>query len=169
MARFNITSFKQEIISDILSCPEVVDLLGIQDPDFNPEEPDSLVYENIFPYLRIPDTTTEAKTYVLLQVDLTRVNDKNSAYNEVRITLWAMAHESQMRLSDRSGTRIDRLGEALIELFDGRTKYGFSHGLELQMNREVILGGHPEFQYREIVFTTNDIRPAAMRRFRGEI
>jgi hypothetical protein len=169
MARFNITSFKQEIIADILSCPEVIRLLGVRDPDFDPEEPDSLVYENIFPYLRIPDTTMEAKTYILLQTDLTRVSDTNAAYNEIRITLWAMAHESQMRLTDRSGTRIDRLGEALIELFDGRTKYGFSKGLDLQMNREVILGGHPEFQYREIVFTTNDIRPAVMRRFRGAI
>ena len=164
MAAIDIRDYKMDFIKDIISVPDIVKNIDSQNPAADIEAPDSLVYKNIFPYLRIPDSQNKADTYILLSVDLLNINRKNPAFLDLRLTIWAMAHQECMQMEESESTRIDYLGEALRNLFDGEKKYGFGV-LELNSSREIIL--NERYQYRELIFHTVDLKLSSERKVIG--
>ena len=106
-------------IKDIISVPDIIKNIDSQNPAVDTETPDSLIYKNIFPYLRIPDAQNKADTYILLAVDILNVNRKNPTFLDLRLIIWAMAHQECMQMEESESTRIDYLGEELRNLFDG--------------------------------------------------
>ena len=74
MATVDIRDYKMDFIKDIISNPNVVLGIDSRNSAVDSEYPDTLIYNNIFPYLRIPDIQTEADTYILLAVDILNLN-----------------------------------------------------------------------------------------------
>lgn len=158
MAMIDISSYKTDIMADIINCAPIVGAVESKSERYDPGAPDTLIYANIFPYLRIPETQNNTETYILIAVDMENVNRVNAAYCDIRITMWVMAHQWHMAMPDKNATRIDYISQELKKLFEGQRKYGFNK-LELISNREHIL--NEKYQYRELIFVTNDLRQPA--------
>lgn len=135
-----------------------MDAIDCSAEGYYPDEPDSIIYKGLFPYLRIPEAQSDAATYVLLAVDMVNVNKSNPAFCDIQLTLWAMSHRSLMQMKGISATRIDYIGEELSKLLDGQLKYGYGK-LELTASREVILSA--TYIYRELIFRTVDMRASS--------
>ena len=155
-AIINISGYKTELLLDIYTNDRIVEAIDSQSPGYIPGEPDSLLYRNIFPFLRVPFTQNIADTYVLVSVDVDRVSRGNRAYAKYHTTMWSLAHLDRMEMPRKYGaTRIDYIAEELVEVFHGQRKFGFSE-FELISNREVLLD--TKYLYRELVFTCDDLR-----------
>lgn len=154
MASINIDEYKNDLMIEIVGCPEIVEAIDSQSENYDSESPDTLIYENIFPYLSIPDTEEDVSTYIMMAVDSNNNARINTAYNEIVITIWVMAHKANMRTA-YGATRIDYIGRKLIELLQGQTKFGYKE-LKLNTNREKVLDRN--HLYRELIFTTNDLK-----------
>ena len=155
MPIISVSSYKTELLKDIINTPSIVQAINSQQPNVVTEEPDSLIYKNLFPYMRIPETQSRADTYILLSVDIDRVNRFNKTYARYRTVFWVLAHKESMEMEERNATRIDFIGEEIKDLFDGKHKFGFSE-FELVSNREILL--NEKYSYRELTFTCNDLR-----------
>ena len=143
------------MLQDLINTPVIVEAINSQQPDVVTDEPDSLIYRNIFPYIRIPETQSKADTYILLSVDVDRINRNNKTYAMYRTVFWILAHKESMEMDNQNATRIDFISEEIMKLFDGKQKFGFSE-FELISNREILL--NEKYHYRELVFICNDLR-----------
>ena len=156
MPIMSINEYKMAILADVYNNPLIVAAIDSQQADVFNDEPDSLMYKNLFPYLRIPDTQNKADTYVLLSVSADRINRNNKTYAIYRTTMWALAHMDRMQMPDHyRATRIDYISEELKKIFDGVYKFGFSE-FELLSNREILL--NEKYHYRELVYVCKDLR-----------
>ena len=152
----NISDYKMALLRDIYNNPKIVEAIESQQVDYVPTEPDSLMYRNLFPYMRVPGTENKADTYVLLSVDIDRVNRNNKAYARYATTMWALAGLDRMQMDERfKATRIDYIAEELTRMFHGQHKFGFSE-FELISSKEVLLD--VKYLYRELIFVCNDLR-----------
>lgn len=152
----NISGYKTELLLDIYGNERIVEAIDSQSPEYVPGEPDTLLYRNLFPFLRVPFTQNIADTYVLVAVDVDRVSRYNRTYAKYHTTIWSLAHLDRMEMPRRFGaTRIDYIAEELVALFHGQRKFGFSE-LELISNKEVLLD--TKYLYRELVFVCDDLR-----------
>ena len=82
-----IIDYKNRIIKDILHNPDETlsnEIIMTIDESYLGAE-DELIYENIFPYLRIPDTQDEAKSYITMAVDMPKVSTKNYFFKDMLI------------------------------------------------------------------------------------
>ena len=80
-----IIDYKNRIIKDILHNQDETlstEIVAAIDENFLGAE-DELIYENIFPYLRIPDTQDEAKSYITMSVDMPKVSTKNYFFKDL--------------------------------------------------------------------------------------
>ena len=134
MARTSpITRYKRKLITSICSSPDLIALVNedyIEDGEC--VDSDDLIYKQIFPYYYIPDTVTEAQSYVIMKVNGLGINNK--IYNKAEVYICVMSHQDVMKAKG-GGTRIDLMGEIVEELFNGRNDFGFGE-MELISNIE---------------------------------
>ncbi len=142
------------IILDILSNKKIVDLIDSKESGYEPQDPQTLIYRNIFPFLKVPDVQTNAMTNILIAVDKLGKHKTNPSYSNVRVTIWVLAHQEHMRMKNKAGSRIDVISDEIEKLFRGSKKYGFSE-LDDFPNYEKLLS--EKFIYREIVFRTSEL------------
>ena len=62
----SIIKAKRIIKEKLYSDPDIIEALN--NPNLNPEEPDTYLYDNIFDYIRIPGTTSEAKNFICFDI-----------------------------------------------------------------------------------------------------
>lgn len=156
----DLSSYKHNLLRDICNCESIVEFIDSQNPSVDKEDNFSLIYQNVFPYLRIPSTQTKADAYVLLGVSKVNVNRHNHAYHDIEIVIWCLAHQERMQVKGKNGTRIDLLSNEVERLLEGTTKYGFNR-LELISSKEIVLD--PIYLYRDLIFRTNDLKhPVSM-------
>lgn len=133
MARTSpITRYKKKLVSSIVTSPELVELLDnsyVEDGEC--VDSDELIYKQVFPYYYIPDTQTDAKSYVIMKVN--GLGIKNKIYNKAEVFICVISHQGIMKA--KGGTRIDKMGEIVEELFNGRDDFGFGE-MELKYNIE---------------------------------
>ena len=123
----------------------------------DPDDNSTLIYTHLYPFLRIPPTLTDVETYILLAVDTTNVSRTNKSFCQMRLCVWVMSHQDHMKMKGKNGTRIDYISDLIEEMLVGQIKYGFNK-LELISNVEKVFNSN--YQYRELIFHTNDLREA---------
>jgi len=156
MPMIDVSEYKIELLSDMYNNPKIVEAIDSQQLNVVNEEPDTLMYNNLFPFMRVPETQNKADTYILLSVDIDRVNRNNKTYAIYQTTIWVLAHVDRMQMAEQyRATRIDYIAKKLDNLFDGQRKFGFSE-FELISNREILL--NEKYHYRELVFICSDLR-----------
>lgn len=138
---------------DILSNKEIIKLVDSSEEGVDENDPQTLIYKNIFPYLRIPSTQTKAMTNILIAVDKVGNLKRNPTFCSVRVTIWVLAHQEHMQVKNKNGNRIDLISDEIEKLFYGSSKYGFSK-LKNFPSVEKLLGD--KFIYREIIFATDE-------------
>ena len=128
-----IVRYKKKLITAIVTSPELVTLINDDYIDENGEcvDSDELIYKQIFPYYYIPETQNEQKSYVIMKVN--GLGIKNKIYNKAEVFICVISHQGIMKA--KGGTRIDKMGEIVEELFNGRDDFGFGE-MELVSNIE---------------------------------
>ena len=154
-----ITRYKSKLMSSIINSPELIALVndsyieGGEIIDAN-----GLVYKQIFPFYYIPDTQTEALSYVIMKVNGLGVSGK--IYNKAEVYICVMSHQDIMKVEDANGTRIDLMGEIIEDLFNGRDDFGFGE-MELKSNAEINI--NTTYRGRELRFFVEDFNADACK------
>lgn len=155
-----ISDYKNHVIRDILHNEDEslsTEIVSAINPDYIGSE-DDLIYSNIFPYLRIPETQTEVECYITMSVDMPRVSTKNYFFKDMVITLNVICHEQMMRMPARySATRADYIASLLNKIFNGNKNYG-TVALEYVSDVESILLN--KYFVRSLRFRCNELNSA---------
>lgn len=155
-----ISDYKNHVIRDILHNEDEslsTEIVSAINPDYIGSE-DDLIYNNIFPYLRIPETQTEVECYITMSVDMPRVSTKNYFFKDMVITLNVICHEQMMRMPARySATRADYIASLLNKIFNGNKNYG-TVALEYVSDVESILLN--KYFVRSLRFRCNELNSA---------
>lgn len=152
-----IRAWKNQIMSELSQDDEIINALGLN-PD---ESPDDLVWVRLYPHYYIPQTETDVKTYILVEIDIperrSRYNSNdNSIWVHPTIVFYVLTHQEDMRMNiaGESGTRMDYLAELIEDRYEGKRGFGVG-GLVLKSD---IAGSvNTTYRFRQLVFEAVDI------------
>lgn len=155
-----IVSYKNRIIKDILSTETdglSEDIIRAINPEYIDKEIRyDIVYEHVFPYLAIPKTEKETKTYITMGVNMPRVSTKNYFFKNMLITLNVIVHQDKMQM-DGSATRADYIAAKLNKIFNHNKNYG-TVSLEYVSDEESVLSiGNSRFFCRSMRFSCDEL------------
>ena len=144
-------------MSELSQDDEIINALGLN-PD---ESPDDLVWVRLYPHYYIPQTETDVKTYILVEIDIperrSRYNSNdNSIWVHPTIVFYVLTHQEDMRMNiaGESGTRMDYLAELIEDRYEGKRGFGVG-GLVLKSD---IAGSvNTTYRFRQLVFEAVDI------------
>lgn len=151
MNSFEIGEFKLTLIRKLIANQDIVQLL---DPNGQAEYPDDLIYENIFPYNRIPETEQEVKTYVTVMVNAVSLQKNNDVVRNVSVTIRIYAHLDMMKVSGSNSNRIDLLSAKIDEICNESQDFGIGY-MKLSSNIEHVMDS--KHLFREMIFTTDSL------------
>lgn len=87
-------------------------------PEYTGRE-DELMYEKIFPYMKINFTDVETSSFIMIGVNVPQVSTVNYFFKEILISIMVVVHEDNMRMKNTNRTRADYIGERINRLFNG--------------------------------------------------
>lgn len=112
--------YKNQLMGDLLTNEKIVAL--IQDDGKPLKDVSDLMYTQVFPYEYMPDTVTDAHTFICCDVDVQR--SLNKTFLMPVIYIWVFAHRSKLRLPDGGGVRVDRIMSEIAKTINGSRMYG---------------------------------------------
>lgn len=152
-----IVRYKKKLMSSIINSSELISLIDndcVKDGEC--VNADELIYKQVFPYYFIPNTQTEALTYVIMKVN--GLGIKNEIYNQAEVYICVISHQDIMKVPRGGGTRIDLMGEVVEELFNGRDDFGFG---EMQLKSNIETSINTTHRCRELRFIVEDFNADA--------
>lgn len=151
MNSFEIGEFKLTLIRKLIANQDIVQLL---DPNGQAEYPDDLIYENIFPYNRIPETEQEVKTYVTVMVNAVSLQKNNDVVRNISVTIRIYSHLDMMKVPGSNSNRIDLLSAKIDEICNESQDFGIGY-MKLSSNIEHVMDS--KHLFREMIFTTDSL------------
>jgi len=152
-----IRQFKNKIMSELSQDSEIVNALGLN-PD---EDPDDLVWHRLFPHKFVPQTESEVRSYILVEIDIperrTRYGGSDSdIWVHPIIVFYVLTHQEDMRMNmvGESGTRMDYLSELVEEKYEGRQGFGVG---ALQLKSDTEGSVNTTYRFRQLVFEAVDL------------
>lgn len=125
---------KKRLIENILCSDE--DIVEILDnPQIDPSMPEDLVYENIFPCIRIPGTQDISKNFITFSVDDIEILPNNKIMKNQIIQFVVFVHKDHIQ-TKYGVARHDLLGYLIRDIFNLSNKLGAQ--MELVSNREYV-------------------------------
>lgn len=140
--------YKNQLIHDLITNPAIVSL--VNDNIGNGEEA-SLIYTQIFPHEYVPDTVTEAKTFICCDVDVRKSMTKT--FLEATLYVWVFTHKSLLRLPE-GGVRTDRLASEIAKQINGSMFYGLG---ELDLYAAKRFAPMTDYNGKVLTFETTEI------------
>lgn len=125
-------SLVKRIIESVL-CGDADIVEVINNPDIDPSYPDELLFNNIYPFIRIPGAQDTSKNFICYSVDDLGENDKNDRMKQQCIQFSIFVHNDLVR-TKYGVARHDLLGYLIRDLFN--RSHLFGHELKLVYNRE---------------------------------
>ena len=123
---------KKRLIEQILySDEDIVEILD--NPKIDPESPEDLIYENIWPCLRIPGTQDVSKNFITFTVDDTERIPSNTVMKTQTVQFVIFIHKDNVK-TKYGMARHDLLGYLIRDIFNLSNKLGPQ--MELVSNRE---------------------------------
>lgn len=138
------SSFKREIMMKLANDPRIFEL--INNPNIDPDNPDDLIYVNIFPYLKVNYTIQEVGTFIGVKLDYPVINS-NEIWKDAEMTISIICANGAMK-ADGGLSRTDLISERIIELLQWNGDYGCR--IELISEKENPVDEN--FYYRKLVF-----------------
>ena len=117
-----ITQLKREIIKLLYSNPDIIYILD--NPDVDPECPDTAEWTCIFPYIKITDTQQEVGTFIGVAIDCPGPIE-NDVFKKLQINVTTFCPLSIMRVDGQNGTRTDILAGDISETLNWNRSLGF--------------------------------------------
>lgn len=125
---------KKRLIEQILySDKDIVEILD--NPDIDPECPEDLIYDNIYPCIRIPGTQDVSKNFITFTVDDVERVPSNSVMKTQIIQFVIFVHKDRIK-TQYGMARHDLLGYLIRDIFNLSNKLGPQ--MELMSNRESV-------------------------------
>lgn len=111
--------YKNQLVQDLLTNDAIVRLLS--DDCTNIQNPERLVYEQVFPYEYVPDTVEHGQTFICCDVDVQK--SMNKTFLMPVLYVWVFTHKSKLRLPE-GGVRTDKLASEISKTINGSRYYG---------------------------------------------
>ena len=125
---------KKRLIEKILySDEDIVEILD--NPRIDPSTPEDLVYENIWPCIRIPGTQDESKNFITFTVDDIERSPSNPVMKSQIVQFVIFVHKDHIK-TKYGIPRHDLLGYLIRDIFNLSNKLGPQ--MELAGNREYV-------------------------------
>ena len=151
-----IRSWKNKIMSELSQDDQIINALGLN-PD---ESEDDLVWVRLYPHYYIPQTETDVKSYLLVEINIperrTRYGTTNNpVYVHPVIYFYILVHQEDMKLNlaGESGTRMDYLAELIENKYEGRRGFGLG---QLTLKSNTASSINTTYRLRELVFEAVD-------------
>lgn len=144
-----IIAYKQNAMADIISDEQLVKVI-----DDTCENPEDLIYRNVFPYFRVPTIDIETLTYLTVCVSYPEVYHPEDYTREVNISICIICHQDEMH-TDFGATKLDYIASRLDEIFLSSRKYGYGQMLLLSSIESSLDQFH---RYRELVYRATETR-----------
>ena len=109
-----------------------------------------LAYTQLFPYEFVPETVSEAKTFICFDMDILSV--PNKTYYIPVLYIWAFTHKSNLRLS-QGGLLLDALSIEISKMLNGNRFYGLG---QLRLSSTQRFEPTTDYLGRALVFTAID-------------
>lgn len=140
--------YKTRLMHDLLTNKEIVRLLD--DDEKGIQNPEELVYKQLFPWEYVPEMVTHGQTFICCDVDIQKVTSKT--FLTPYLYIWVFTHKNKIRLRD-GNVRTDKLCSEIVETINGSRYYGLGE-LELNSARRF----HPIDNYlgRVLTFSATD-------------
>lgn len=111
--------YKNQLMQDLLSNSKIVKLLSDDEEDI--DNPEKLVYAQVYPFEYIPETVEHGQTFICCDVDVQRSLSKT--YLLPFVYIWLFTHKSKLRLPE-GGVRTDKLASEIAKTINGSRYYG---------------------------------------------
>jgi len=112
-----LSKYKIEIMKKLCSNNKIQSLIMLYKTQNQGRE---MMYKNIFPYAFIPDTVTNASTFICFDLEVERV--QNRTFKDINILFWIFTHQTLMRTSE--GIRTDILADEIDKIINGNRNLG---------------------------------------------
>lgn len=110
-----IITAKREIKIKLYNDPDIIEALA--NPDLNPEEPDTYVGRNIFPYIRLPGTLKNKENYICFDIQRDSFAQYNKVISNLYFVINVYAHEDTIE-TPYGIERHDLLGYLVRDIFN---------------------------------------------------
>ena len=125
-------SLSKRIIESVLcNDPDIIEILD--NTTLDPNMPDEYLYENIYPFIRIPGTQDGSKNYICYSIDDLSANEFNDRIKQQYVQFTIFVHKDLVK-TKYGVARHDLLGYLIRDLFN--RSHLFGHELKLVYDRE---------------------------------
>lgn len=157
----DIGLIKNYILTPILASNDVMEIMlgtGYTEEQVYGKEDGTggIVYHQIFPYLYIDDTLTQAAHYLCFEVDIPKF--PTAVMKDMKITIWAYCRMDCMKYSKEGycGTNADILADAVERVLRSSAPFGIG---QIQLESVTCLNSENNNYYgRQLVFTFPDFK-----------
>ena len=138
-------------MEDLITNPEIVRLLNDKCVIDEKQNPNELIYTQIFPYEYVPDVVDDASTFICFDMDIQKT--MNKTFLIPAIYIWVFTHKKLLRLQNNNGIRTDKICAEIAKTIDGSRYYGLGE-LNLTSIKRFSLADN--FQGRVMTFQAQD-------------
>lgn len=110
-----IIASKRIIKKKLYSDPDVIEALN--NPNLNPQEPDSYLDVNIFDYIRVPGTTAETKNFICFDIRMQSMNALNNHMKDMLFIFHVFVYQDNMK-TPYGMSRHDLLSYLIRDIFN---------------------------------------------------
>jgi hypothetical protein len=145
----DIGTYKNKLLSLVLADENITELfLGKDYTTENPSE--ELLHKNIFPYLFADESQTDKKTYLCMDVDISKT--VHNSYKTMKIIIWCYSHQNDIP-SLRDGT-VQTKPDYLAEIIDGLLRNSRNFGIgRLTLESTIHIEPSKEHYGRQLIYT----------------
>ena len=113
-----IPEYKKDLLQAFLNNEKIVTYIGNKDSSI--QDPVDLIGKNVFPFPYVPDTETEVKTYICMDIYVPRVKDM--IFKDVQIVIYVFSHKSMGTYKGKS--RVDLINIEIDKILNGNYDFG---------------------------------------------
>lgn len=143
--------YKNKLMEDLITNPEIVRLLNDKCVIDEKQNPNELIYTQIFPYEYVPDVVDDASTFICFDMDIQKT--MNKTFLIPAIYIWVFTHKKFLRLQNNNGIRTDKICAEIAKTIDGSRYYGLG---ELNLTSIKRFSLAENFQGRVMTFQAQD-------------
>lgn len=140
--------YKNLLMKDLCSNETIVKLVTGNPEAAVPNH--KLAYTQLYPFEFIPETVSEAKTFICFDVDITSVPNKTIYIPALYI--WPFTHKSNLRMQG-GGLLLDALCAEISKMLNGSRYFGLGELKLASVHRFVPI---TDYQGRAMTFTAKD-------------
>ena len=117
---------KKRVIGEMLyNDPDIIEVLD--NPNIDPTFPEDIMYNNIYPFIRIPDTQDKSKSYITFMLDDMEIPQNNRAMKSQILKVVIFVHKDLIK-TKFGADRHDLLAYLVKDVFH------LSNALGMQLN-----------------------------------